>query len=872
MGGRGSWVRLSVVVWVCVAAWCAGALQAGPREGGYAGGQPRVKRPAVTGAGVRPGVAVPGAGSPVVRQAREQARLRQAGSASAGLKGAPALRGQLRGASQQQQRQGSRRGGFADAKDGDRARFYYPQGIALAPGGKAVLVADSWNHRVRSVAVAGGATTTLAGNAPGFADGVAAEAKFHYPHSVVAKGDLAFVSDHWNHRIRVMDVRSGAVTTLCGSGAAGFRDGARDYARFYYPAGLALTPDGETLFVADSWNSRVRAVITETGTVSTLAGGPQRGWKDGPAHVAEFTFPRGVSVSPDGKTVYVADTGNHRIRGIQLATGAVHTLAGDGQKGMVDADPMQSRFSRPSAVTPSPDGSLLYITDAGNRKLRSLPVRTAGEMAAIANGPVATVVSDSPQSTGKDGDGPMRAPFESPFDTVVGPGGKTLYVSDRDGHCVKSVTAETGAATELAGITAEASAPVIMEVTQQVRTRSYHSNAQYHGAPPVPSAYDSYAHATQPWEYGVNYGGQQLYATGNQAPSPVSAWQIGEGWRMLLEFAALCAVVYVLRDPGNRAWVQATAQRALAAGRAVGVAVLGRLGLLPYVEAVARVLFLLLRPFMPFLRLAAFKAWALWTVGLERAQAAWVDAKPRLAEFVAIVRAKAVELYANVAPFVDTHIRPHVVRVLVFTAPLRSRAAEVAGRLAAIAKAAALRAWAATKTGAEAAYQSASPRARAAYAAAHAWVAPRATAVSEWVRPRVRVAWGRISRVTRRAYALLFALVTGRSPVPRREASEYFVEPKITTVSTVFGERMALPPRAAAQLPVEAVSRLQERRATAGVAAAAQVLRELPRSETFEVEVDPITGTVVGPRVGPTASASAAQPPPPPPQSGGKLE
>lgn len=98
--------------------------------------------------------------------------------------------------------------------------------------------------------------------------------------AVSPDGSKLFVSDGWNQRIRVVSLATGEVFTLAGAGSAGFRDGAASLARFYYPSGLVVSHDGGALFVADTWNSRIRRIHIATGQVDTLAGGT-RGINDG---------------------------------------------------------------------------------------------------------------------------------------------------------------------------------------------------------------------------------------------------------------------------------------------------------------------------------------------------------------------------------------------------------------------------------------------------------------------------------------------------------------------------------------------------------------------------------------------------------------
>jgi hypothetical protein len=131
-----------------------------------------------------------------------------------------------------------------------------------------VVVVDLSNNALRTVTRAGAVVSTLTGNGEaGFVDGQGPNARFNLPHSVVvaANGDF-IVSDRVNHSIRVLSPE-GAVRTLVGNGEAGFADGQGADARFHYPSGLAMDPEGNVL-VADFGNGAIRKV-TMTGAVST---------------------------------------------------------------------------------------------------------------------------------------------------------------------------------------------------------------------------------------------------------------------------------------------------------------------------------------------------------------------------------------------------------------------------------------------------------------------------------------------------------------------------------------------------------------------------------------------------------------------------
>jgi len=189
-----------------------------------------------------------------------------------------------------------------------------------------VYVADAGNDSIRKI-TSEGEVSTLAGDGKyGFRDGVGKEARFKCPSDVVvdAKGNL-YVADTDNHRIRKI-TPEGVVSTLAG-GTRGFSDGTGTEAWFNSPSGVAVDNSGN-VYVADSVNNRVRK-ITPDGVVSTLAGNGTRGFRDGVGTEAWFHSPHGLAVD-SSNNVYVADTGNHRIRKI-TPEGEISTLAGSGK-------------------------------------------------------------------------------------------------------------------------------------------------------------------------------------------------------------------------------------------------------------------------------------------------------------------------------------------------------------------------------------------------------------------------------------------------------------------------------------------------------------------------------------------------------------
>ncbi|MDC0526014.1 hypothetical protein OAO87_03350 [bacterium] len=182
-------------------------------------------------------------------------------------------------------------------------------------------------------------------------------------------GTTLFVADFNNHRIRKIIIATGVVTTLAGS-SNGFLDGSS--AKFYQPGGVDVSLDGTTLFVADERNHRIRAIVISTGVVSTLAGSGDANFFDSTGTAAKFKYPRDVTVSHDGTVLYVADAVNNRIRQLVISTAAVTTIAGSGDSDFFDATGTAAKFSTPWGLEMSADGTTLFVADAGNHRIRQI--------------------------------------------------------------------------------------------------------------------------------------------------------------------------------------------------------------------------------------------------------------------------------------------------------------------------------------------------------------------------------------------------------------------------------------------------------------------------------------------------------------------
>ncbi|QBE66682.1 NHL repeat-containing protein [Pseudoduganella lutea] len=255
---------------------------------------------------------------------------------------------------------GSGAAGFADGSAA-RSAFSDPFGVATGPRGTVYVADGGDSNRIRAIAP-DGTVATLAGGREGYADGKGAAAMFHTPSAVALDhaGNL-YVADTGNHAVRKV-APDGTVTTLAGNGQPGFADGQGAAARFDGPVGIAVD-DAGNVFVADTYNDRIRRVAPD-GTVTTVAGGGRPGNVDGPALSARFDTPGGVAVSTDG-TLFVADTGNHAVRRIDTA-GTVSTVAVPAQ------GERRSPLRRPVGIAVTRD-SFLYVTTGSGRVLQVAP-------------------------------------------------------------------------------------------------------------------------------------------------------------------------------------------------------------------------------------------------------------------------------------------------------------------------------------------------------------------------------------------------------------------------------------------------------------------------------------------------------------------
>jgi sugar lactone lactonase YvrE len=269
--------------------------------------------------------------------------------------------------------------------------------------------------------------STLAGSGmAGFTNGTGGSATFNHPSAVAFdnQGNV-YVADSDNNCIRKITA-SGVVSTLAGTGVAGQTDGPGATAQFNWPQGIAVDAQG-TVYVADTNNGRIRT-ITPAGVVSTWAGAAGFGLQDGPVATARFLSPQGLALDQQG-TLYIADTYNNRIRKI-TPQGVVSTVAGSGPSAIfppenfADGPGSAAKFYFPGGVAADSQGNL-YVADGANHRIRKI----------TAAGIVSTVAG------GVDGyaDGSVaQAQFHYPEGVAVDASG-VLYIADFGNDCLRRI-------------------------------------------------------------------------------------------------------------------------------------------------------------------------------------------------------------------------------------------------------------------------------------------------------------------------------------------------------------------------------------------------------------------------------------------------
>jgi sugar lactone lactonase YvrE len=279
------------------------------------------------------------------------------------------------------------------------------------------------------------------------ADGLpATQAKLTLPFGVDfnRQGDMFIVEMAGGERVRRVDAQ-GLLTTIAGTGEKGDRgDGGRALqAQFNGMHSLAVAPDGD-LFVTDTWNNRVRRIQADSRILSTVAGTGEKGFSGdgGPATAARFGGIYCAAFGPTDGALYLADLDNARIRVVNLKTGLVKTVAGNGRRGVPEdgADPLASPLLDPRAVAVDSRGRL-YILERSGHALRVVDT----------DGKIYTVAGTGKQGWSGDGGDARQATLSGPKHLCVD-GQDNVVIADTDNHVIRKYLPKEKKIIRVAGI------------------------------------------------------------------------------------------------------------------------------------------------------------------------------------------------------------------------------------------------------------------------------------------------------------------------------------------------------------------------------------------------------------------------------------
>ncbi len=264
-----------------------------------------------------------------------------------------------------------------DDGDFETAHFNHPQGLAFY--GEDLIVCDTENHLLRRVDLAARSVTTIAGTGEQGnyvqRGGAGLKTALSSPWDIFIHGHTGYIAMAGPHQIWAIDLKTNRIEPFAGTGHEARRDGERLQAAFAQPSGITGEVIGgqlTRLFIADSEISCVRQIDLRSERVGTLVGGDlfQYGDHDGAMDNVRLQHPLGVAFH-DGK-LYVADTYNHKIKVIDPNLRLCKTLAGDGVSGHVDG--ARAGFSEPSGLAVL--NGKIYVADTNNHAIRTIDLQS----------------------------------------------------------------------------------------------------------------------------------------------------------------------------------------------------------------------------------------------------------------------------------------------------------------------------------------------------------------------------------------------------------------------------------------------------------------------------------------------------------------
>src|SRR5579872_2071169 len=322
---------------------------------------------------------------------------------------------------------------FGTGQPGDTdGRISNPYGRTIGPDG-ALYFCEVGNHRVSRLDLKTRVRTTVPGNGhKGYSGdgGPATEASLNEPYEVRfdRAGNMFFV-ERLNHIVRRVDRETRIITTVAGTGKAGFSGdgGPAIKAQLREPHSIAFAPDG-ALLICDIGNLRIRRLNLKTGIIDTWAGtGEKKPAPDGaPLQGTPLSGPRAIAFDRHGNLYLALREGNAVYR-IDVRAGRIYHFAGTGEKGYSGngGPALQAKLSGPKGISCAPNGDV-YIADTESHTIRRIDPKT---------GIIITVVGTGERGDGPDGD-PLHCRLSRPHGVFVASSG-VIYIDDSESHRVR---------------------------------------------------------------------------------------------------------------------------------------------------------------------------------------------------------------------------------------------------------------------------------------------------------------------------------------------------------------------------------------------------------------------------------------------------
>ena len=318
---------------------------------------------------------------------------------------------------------------------GTETQVNNPYGVVVGPDG-ALYFCEVDTGRTRRLDLGTQRLTTVAGTGDKAYEGdgqLALQASFSAPHEIRFDRDRhLFVVERDSHAVRRIDANTGVVSTVAGTGEAGFSGdgGPAITAQLRQPHSIAFDADGN-LLICDIGNGRVRSVNMQSGLISTLSGTGDRQAatpNSGPLAGTPLRGPRSLDTDNEGNAYLVLREGNAVFR-LNLLAGSLERIAGTGETGYTgDGGPaLEATFNGPKGIAYSGQDESLYIVDTENHVIRRMSLRT---------GILETVLGNGERGDGPDGD-PHSCKMDRPHGVFVSEG--VVYVTDSESHRVRAL-------------------------------------------------------------------------------------------------------------------------------------------------------------------------------------------------------------------------------------------------------------------------------------------------------------------------------------------------------------------------------------------------------------------------------------------------